>query len=60
MTIDEALRHLGFEQSISELDKDLAKAIFTSAREDRPGELTNKACGVVWQALMEGTTTTTR
>lgn len=54
MTVDEALRHLGYEQPLSNLDKDFAKAIFANAREDRPGETTNKAIAIVWQTLTEG------
>ena len=50
MTIEEALRHLGIETPVDSLDKDVLQVVFATARQDRPGENTNKAIAVVWAA----------
>ena len=51
MSVDEALRHLNIEQKLEEIDGSILPAIFDSARQDRPGENTNKAIATIQQAL---------
>lgn len=51
MSVDEALRHLNIEQKLESIDQTILPAIFDSARQDRPGETTNKAIATIQQAL---------
>ncbi|KAK3677353.1 ubiquitin-specific protease ubp2 [Recurvomyces mirabilis] len=51
MSVDEALRHLGIEQSLDKVDKDMLQLQIASARDDKPGEQTEKAIKTIEQAL---------
>ena len=60
MSVDEALRHLNIEQKLDSIDDTILPAIFDSARQDRPGETTEKAITTIEQAKanVNGTTST--
>lgn len=58
MTVDEALRHLNIEQKLEELEPTILPAIFDSARQDRPGDMTERAINTIQDALRGGTTGT--
>lgn len=58
MSVEEALRHLNIDQPLDQLDKEVIQVVFASARQDRPGETTNKAIAVIWQALTNGNEST--
>lgn len=51
MTVDEALRHLNIDQKLEEVEQTILPAIFDSARQDRPGEMTEKAISTIQEAL---------
>ncbi len=51
MSVDEALRHLNIEQKLDALDPTIVPILFESARQDRPGENTEKAINTIQQAL---------
>lgn len=54
MSVDEALRHLNIEQKLEELDPTLVPVLFDAARQDRPGDWTEKAIAAIQQALANG------
>lgn len=54
MSVDEALRHLNIEQKLEELDPTIVPVLFESARQDRPGDWTEKAIAAIQQALANG------
>lgn len=51
MSVDEALRHLNIEQKLELLEPTLLPAIFESARQDRPGDTTEKAITTIQHAM---------
>ena len=51
MSVDEALRLLNIDQKLDDLDPTMLPALFESARQDKPGESTNKAIATIQQAL---------
>lgn len=51
MSVDEALRHLGIDQRLDEIDATVLPVIFESARGDRPGDTTEKAIAAIQQHL---------
>lgn len=57
MNVDEALRHLGIEQPLDEIDPTVLPVILDSARADRPGETTEKAIAAIQQHLAGRTNT---
>lgn len=59
MSVDEALRRLNIDQKLDEVDDTILPAIFESARQDRPGELTEKAITTIQQAKANGSGATT-
>ncbi|KAK5125256.1 hypothetical protein LTR85_000932 [Meristemomyces frigidus] len=60
MNVDEALRHLGIEQSLDEIDQTVLPVILDSARTDRPGDTTEKAIAAIQQHLAGRTSTMSR
>ncbi|KAK5114333.1 hypothetical protein LTR62_002585 [Meristemomyces frigidus] len=50
MSVDEALRHLGIEQKLDDLDKSVLEFQFDSARQDKPGEQTERAIKAIQDA----------
>ena len=54
MSVDEALRHLNVDQKLDEIDGTILPTIFDGARQDRPGETTEKAIITIQQALAGG------
>lgn len=51
MSVEEALRHLDITDSIDLLNLELLPSVFASARDDRPGENTEKAIKTIEHAL---------
>lgn len=51
MTPDEALRYLGIDESFSKIDTTVLPAMFDSAKQDRPGEQTEKAIATLQKAM---------
>ena len=51
MSADEALRHLAIDQKLEALDPTILPALFESARQDRPGETTEKAITAIQEAM---------
>lgn len=51
MDVNEALRYLNIEQSINEIEQTVLPILFESARNDRPGETTEKAIAAIQQYL---------
>jgi ubiquitin carboxyl-terminal hydrolase 25/28 len=51
MSPDEALRHLGVDHSWDTIDKSVLPVIFDAARNDRPGEQTERAVATLEQAM---------
>lgn len=51
MGVDEALRHLGIESKLEDVDQTVLPVLFESARQDRPGDITEKAITAIQQAL---------
>ena len=49
-------RHLGIDQKLDDLERTMLPALFDSARQDRPGEWTEKAITAIQQALAGGDT----
>ncbi|KAK5130073.1 hypothetical protein LTR08_002506 [Meristemomyces frigidus] len=60
MNVDVALRHLGIEQPIDDIDPLVVPVVFESARSDRPGDLTEKAIAAIQQHLAGRTHATSR
>lgn len=54
MTIEDALRHLNIDQSLAQVDQTILPVLFDSARQDRPGEQTEKAISTIQSALAAG------
>ncbi|KAK3720578.1 ubiquitin-specific protease ubp2 [Vermiconidia calcicola] len=54
MSVDEALRHLNIEQKLEVVDQTVLSAVFDSARQDRPGDTTEKAIAAIQGALASG------
>ncbi|TKA52384.1 hypothetical protein B0A55_13194, partial [Friedmanniomyces simplex] len=51
MSVDEALRYIGVEQRLDELDAAVLSMQFDGARTDKPGEQTEKAIRTIQKAL---------
>ena len=51
MSVDEALRHLNIEQKLETIDTSILPAIYDAARQDRPGDTTEKAITTIQQAM---------
>ncbi|KAK1063912.1 ubiquitin-specific protease ubp2 [Friedmanniomyces endolithicus] len=51
MSVDEALRYIGVEQKLEELDTAVLTMQFDGARADKPGEQTEKAIRTIQKAL---------
>lgn len=54
MSVDEALRHLDITQKLEDIDPTVVPAIFDSARQDRPGAMTETAIATLQDALRGG------
>lgn len=54
MSVDEALRHLDITQKLEDIDPTIVPAIFDSARQDRPGDMTERAIATLQEALRGG------
>lgn len=53
---EEALRHLGVEGNVSDIDTSVLPTQFAFARDDRPGEQTEKAIAAIEKAIAKRTT----
>lgn len=54
MSPEEALRHLGVEGNVSDIDSSVLPTQFAVARADRPGEQTEKAIAALEKAMAKG------
>nr|POF15272.1 ubiquitin carboxyl-terminal hydrolase 2 [Quercus suber] len=56
MSVDEALRHLNITERIETLKPDVLAFVFSNARDDRPGDITERAIKTIEAALHGGMT----
>lgn len=54
MTVDEALRHLNIDQKLEDIEQTILPALFDNARQDRPGDMTERAISTIQEALRGG------
>ena len=60
MDVNEALRYLNIDQAIGDVDQTVLPVLFESARNDRPGDTTEKAITAIQQHLTGKTSSASR